>query len=844
MSSNFSPGHAEDTPSDHRDSGTAIDQQASARHTQADTEQRLRRALEAAEIGIWDFNPLSRRLDWDARCKALSGLSPEANVDYDVFLSAVHPGDCERVKDELERALDPAGNGEYETEYRTVGLEDRALRWIAAQGRTFFEAGRAMRCIGTLRDVTARRSAERALLQSARRAQLGAEVGAALASRGSLDEQLRRCAQAIVTNLDAAFARLWILEEAAQVLVLRASMGLYTHLDGPHSRVPVGALKIGLIAQERRPHFSNDVLGDESVGDKAWALREGMVSFAGYPLIVDERVVGVMALFARHELGLETLHSLAYVADTIALGIDRKSSEEQRVALLAREQAALAEAQAHRERLHTLLMQAPAVIAILRGPDHVFELANAHYRRVIGEDRHLTGKPLREAVPELAGGAIPPLLDRVYASGEPFFGTEVRSAFGRLVDGHREEAFFNLVFQPTFDAKGRVDGILQISFDVSDQVSARHRAEGLTEQLRKSEQRYRSVIEATAKTIWITSPEGQMLGEQPGWATLTGQTYEQYQGQGWMDAIHPEDRPRTLALWQAAVSSGEVFTRVHRILRHDGEWRYFNANSAPVREEDGSIREWFGVQTDVTEKKLVEVERERLIAALKRSNEDLDQFAYVTSHDLKAPLRGIANLSQWVEEDLADKISDEGREHMRLLRGRVHRLEALINGILTYSRAGRNQDRPEVVNLGKLTREVVELLAPSKDVTLVIPEDLPTVQTERVPLQQVLLNLIGNAIKYAAKTDPRVIVTCSDEGDGYSFMIRDNGSGIAPEFHARIWIIFQTLEPRDKVEATGIGLSIVKKIVESRGGRVWIDSALGAGAAFHFFWPKRAKASP
>jgi light-regulated signal transduction histidine kinase (bacteriophytochrome) len=292
------------------------------------------------------------------------------------------------------------------------------------------------------------------------------------------------------------------------------------------------------------------------------------------------------------------------------------------------------------------------------------------------------------------------------------------------------------------------------------------------------------------------------------------------------------------------VSSGEVFVREHRVRRRDGEWRYFSANSAPVREEDGSIREWFGVQTDVTEKKLVEVERERLIAALKRSNEDLDQFAYVTSHDLKAPLRGIANLSQWVEEDLAEKISDEGREHMRLLRGRVHRLEALINGILSYSRAGRTQERPESVNVEKLVREVVELLAPAKEVALEIPEGFPTIQTERVPLQQVLLNLISNAIKYAAKTDPKVIVTCSDTGDGYSFMVRDNGSGIAPEFHKRIWVIFQTLEPRDKVEATGIGLSIVKKIVESRGGRVWIDSGLGAGAAFHFFWPKRAKASP
>lgn len=667
-----------------------VTEQIRARRDQIETEQRLRLAMESAEIGIWDFNPVSGHLDWDARCKALAGLPPEASVDFEMFLSGVHPGDRDRVKHEIEGALDPASNGEYGSEYRSIGIEDRVTRWIAAQGRTFFEAGRAVRFIGTRRDITARKSAERELLQGAKRAQLGAEIGAVMAGRSALDEQLRRCAQAIVSNLDAAIARIWTLDEATQTLVLRASMGLYTHLDGPHSRVPVGSLKIGLIARERRPHLSNDVLTDDYVGDKAWAAREGMVAFAGYPLIVDDRVVGVMAMFSRSPLGLQTLHSLAYVADAIAVGIDRKSSEEQ---------------------------------------------------------------------------------------------------------------------------------------------------------LRKSEQRYRSVIEATAKTIWTTSPEGEMRGEQPEWAALTGQTSEEVQGHGWLSAIHPEDRPRTLALWQAAVSSGEVFIREHRVRRRDGEWRYFSANSAPVREEDGSIREWFGVQTDVTEKKLVEVERELLIAALKRSNEDLDQFAYVTSHDLKAPLRGIANLSQWVEEDLADKISDEGREHMRLLRGRVNRLEALINGILSYSRAGRTQDRPESVDVGKLVREVIELLAPVKEVSLVISEDLPTIQTERVPLQQVLLNLISNAIKYAAKTDPRVIVTCSDTGDGYSFMVRDNGSGIAPEFHKRIWVIFQTLEPRDKVEATGIGLSIVKKIVESRGGRVWIDSGIGAGAAFHFFWPKRAKAS-
>ncbi|MEP7125398.1 MAG: PAS domain-containing protein [Byssovorax sp.] len=692
-------------------------------------------------------------------------------------------------------------------------------------------------------DVTAEKSAERALREGARRAALGADVGVAMAGSGSLDDQLRRCAEALVVNLDAALARIWTLDEAAQTLVLRASSGLYTHVDGPHGRVPVGALKIGLIAQERAAHLTNDVLTDPRVGDKAWAARERMVAFAGYPLIVDDRVVGVMAMFSRTALGPETLHALAYVADAIAMGIERRSSEEQRTALLAREYAALAQAEAHRSRLHALFMHAPAVVALFRGPEHVFELANGHYRGAVGDARELVGKAIREAMPELASGPIFAALDRVHATGEAFAGTEVRSVFGpTAADGTREEAFFNLVFQPMFDHRNQIDGILQIAFDVTDQVRVRHQAERLAEQLRRGEERYRSLIEATSQTVWITSPEGEMLGEQPGWTALTGQSQEQYQGDGWLDTVHPDDRVETVALWEGAIRAGELFVCEHRLRMLDGAWRYFRSSSAPVREPDGAIREWFGVHADVTEKKLVEVERERLIAELKRSNEDLDQFAYVTSHDLKAPLRGIANLSLWVEEDLAEKISDEGREQMRLLRGRVHRLEALINGILSYSRAGRTRERLELVDLGKLAREVVELLAPAPAVEITLPADLPTIETERVPLQQVLMNLVSNAIKHAKKANPKVSITCSESRDGYSFMVKDNGPGISPAFHQRIWIIFQTLEPRDKVEATGIGLSIVKKIVESRGGRVWIVSVPGAGAEFHFSWPARAKA--
>ncbi|MCU0680841.1 MAG: ATP-binding protein [Polyangiaceae bacterium] len=233
---------------------------------------------------------------------------------------------------------------------------------------------------------------------------------------------------------------------------------------------------------------------------------------------------------------------------------------------------------------------------------------------------------------------------------------------------------------------------------------------------------------------------------------------------------------------------------------------------------------------------------ESLLRALERTNAELDQFAYVASHDLKAPLRGIANLSQWIEEDLGTALSGEVRENMALLRGRVQRLENLIDGILAYSRAGRVRAEGEPVDVGRLLAEAVELLAPPARVRVTIGAPMPMLETERVPFQQVFLNLIGNAIKYVQRPDAEVRVECREAEGGYHFTVADNGPGIAPEFHDRIWGIFQTLAARDDVEGTGIGLSVVKKIVETRGGRAWVESAEGRGATFHVFWPRQARA--
>lgn len=187
--------------------------------------------------------------------------------------------------------------------------------------------GKLVGVVLVFRDITAQRRAEIERDEQHRLAKLGWRVGAALASNEHLNEQLRRCTDAIVQHVGAAFARIWTLNERERVVELRASSGMYTHTDGPHARVPVGAFKIGLIAEEHKPHLTNDVQNDPRVGDPEWAKREGMVAFAGYPLLVEGRLVGVVALFARRPLTEVTLRALEAIADQLAIAIDKAAAE-------------------------------------------------------------------------------------------------------------------------------------------------------------------------------------------------------------------------------------------------------------------------------------------------------------------------------------------------------------------------------------------------------------------------------------------------------------------------------------------------------------------------------------
>ncbi len=225
-------------------------------------------------------------------------------------------------------------------------------------------------------------------------------------------------------------------------------------------------------------------------------------------------------------------------------------------------------------------------------------------------------------------------------------------------------------------------------------------------------------------------------------------------------------------------------------------------------------------------------------AQLRKRNSELDQFAYVASHDLKAPLRAIANLSQWLEDDLSEVLEPENQRHLELLRQRVYRMEALIDGLLQYSRIGRVENELEKVDVNRLLAQIFDELAPPENFTIEVKTPMPTLTTKSMMLRRVFTNLIDNAITHHNGLQGKVEVSVEDKGEYYEFAVSDNGEGISPQYHDKIFVIFQTLQARDKKESTGVGLSIVKKILETEGATITVDSDLDRGATFRFTWHK------
>ena len=245
------------------------------------------------------------------------------------------------------------------------------------------------------------------------------------------------------------------------------------------------------------------------------------------------------------------------------------------------------------------------------------------------------------------------------------------------------------------------------------------------------------------------------------------------------------------------------------------------------------------LEQEVAERKRAQERQTELLEQIESINRELRDFASIVSHDLKAPLRGIKTLANWISTDCADKLDKDGREQINLLSGRVDWMHQLIEGVLEYSRVGRTKEEWVQVNLSEVVPKVIDMIVPPENITITVENELPTIECEPTRIMQVFENLLSNAVKYMDKPNGQIKVGCVQDDSFWKFSVSDNGPGIKEKHFEKIFQIFQTLSPRENSESTGVGLTIIKKIVELYGGKIWVESTVGEGSTFFFTLPKQ-----
>jgi len=360
------------------------------------------------------------------------------------------------------------------------------------------------------------------------------------------------------------------------------------------------------------------------------------------------------------------------------------------------------------------------------------------------------------------------------------------------------------------------------------------------------------------KLIVENSPNGLLMVDQKGMVNMVNSQMEQMFGYTRQELVgqamecllpqryrsrHPQQRA---SFFSAPSVRGMGTDRTLTACRKDGSEFPVEIGLSPVDTEDGPmvLASIMDISARHEAELALHASNERLTQhalALERSNKELDTFAYVASHDLKSPLRGIDQLATWISEDLGESLSQDTQNYVRLMRVRVNRMESLLSDLLAYSRVGRQEYQLAEVDTAALAHDIFDMLSNPEAISLTVVEPMPVFVTLRVPLELVLRNLINNAIKHHDKPQGTIVVSAETTPEGYEFMVADNGPGVPVEHQERVFGIFQTLRPRDDVEGSGMGLAIVKKTIENYGGTISLSSDGSNGSRFQFTWPNEAK---
>ena len=396
---------------------------------------------------------------------------------------------------------------------------------------------------------------------------------------------------------------------------------------------------------------------------------------------------------------------------------------------------------------------------------------------------------------------------------------------------HREGRITPVLYNASIyhDEAGAVVGVFAAARDITERKKR-------DQALRWSDERYRALLTAIAQVVW-TTPPGGAVEDMPMWRQYTGQSLEQVRGWGWLEAVHPDDRERTAAIWAQALETRGIYETEYRIRSADGQYRHFAIRGVPVLQEDGGVREWVGICTDIHERKQLEDRLRQRTLELENSVAELEAFSYSVSHDLRAPLRSIDGFSQILLEDYQEKVDAEGQDSLRRIRAASQNMGQLIDALLQLSRVMRSELQRETVDLSVLalaTAAVVQKADPGRRVRFHIANGLQ-VRGDRRLLAVALQNLLQNAWKFTARNPQPSIEFGSTQREGKTaYYVRDNGIGFDMAYVGKLFTPFQRLHSKEQFEGTGIGLATVQRVIKRHGGKVWAEGAVGKGATFYF----------
>ncbi len=378
-----------------------------------------------------------------------------------------------------------------------------------------------------------------------------------------------------------------------------------------------------------------------------------------------------------------------------------------------------------------------------------------------------------------------------------------------------------------------VVGVRGVVFDISDLKR--------TEQaLRESEERFRTLLKSLHEGIWVLDKDDRTTFVNPRMAEMLGYTEEEMLGKP-VYSFNDEEWRKSTAVYMDRRKQGISEQLEGELLRKDGGRVYALLETSPILDEDGNYTGSIAGVQDITDRKLAEERLKQAMAELDRSNKELEQFAYVTSHDLREPLRMMSSFAQLLEKRYKDKLDNTADEYIHFIVDGAARMQRLIDAILIYSRVSTRAVPFDLVEMERVFQDVlVNLKVAIEETKAKITHDpLPVIQGDPGQMAQVLQNLICNAIKFYREEDsPIVHVSSRQEGKEWIFSVTDNGIGIDPELFGRLFNLFQRLHPQDKYPGTGVGLAVAKKIVQRHGGRIWVESLPGKGSTFYFSIPQ------